>query len=115
MCLHKKPVFRIAKNWNKPDAYSLEKNVASLPPNNIKNKIYQQTRILLNLRNITLSQKPKKTQKNTYGVIPFIQSSRKKKRNTIEFRNTNLGGKTIEKTKEVMTISLRIEVICKDQ
>ena len=53
------------------------------------------------------------TQKNTYCIIPFIQRS--KKRNTIEFRNINLGGKYLEKTKEVTPVTVRTEVIYKDQ
>lgn len=80
MCLHKKPLFRVAKNWNKPDAYSLEKNVASLPQNNIKNKIYQQTRILLNLRNITLSQKKKKDTKEYIWYNSIYTEFQKKKK-----------------------------------
>lgn len=73
--------------------------------------MYQQTGILMNLINITLSKK--KDQKNTYCIIPFIQRS--KKRNTIEFRNIHLGGKYLEKTKEVTPVTVRTEVIYKDQ
>ena len=66
----------------------------------------------MNLINITLSKK-KKDQKNTYCIIPFIHRS--KKRNTIESRNINLGGKYLEKTKEVTPVTVRTEVIYKDQ
>ena len=55
MCLHTKSII----NWNKLSVYLLKDNVASLPQNNKKNKMYQQTRILMNLINITLSKKKK--------------------------------------------------------